>query len=150
MRNNVPYYELGDNVILDLGRCGHDFYQKLNEIVAGVQNYHQEFTWAVKLIYETTINDLIRILHLHPSEVVERLKYFPRSDSLTDVWSFIEHESYDEVAIVCQEYGLKIYLHLKFQFQEIPNDVCYIPIQLGIDYVVVSQARKLSSYTNGD
>lgn len=138
MTDLIPPTVLGESFILDLGDLGQRYYKELNDYFSKIKNYTEEFRWAINMVYETTLEDLIRIMGGDGIKVIEILKSFPSSKSISDLILSIEYFEYDELVPICQQYALAFYFKLRPQIESSYERI-YIPKMLGLDYVVITE-----------
>lgn len=133
------HYKTGDKQILDLGRNGYDYYNALMMLFQ--QHYSvTESEWMVQGFYDNTIGQLIRFLHLEPTEVIEYIKSFPLMNDMLELQAILDPIMMEEqLRPVCQEHILHLFLDLRtqpfFNFNGVNR--LFIPFKIGFDYVII-------------
>lgn len=134
------------SVVLDLARLGYQYRGALYEFIlkTTVINDDPTVDGIVDSIYRVTLRDLADLLGRPNMGAIKELIDFPSSDSMEEVLDHLEFPHIDQLANLCKDHCVGIYMHLLQQFDPV-NGANYILVQAGMDYLALNEYVPVSA-----
>lgn len=107
-----PVTKQVETIILDIGRDGYDFAERIDDILSVLDEYDTILKQYVDVIFQLVVGDTIRLLDFDPQDAISELKLFPRTEPFEDIVLLMEPERFSRLVGLCQEFATQFYLRI--------------------------------------
>jgi hypothetical protein len=144
-----PKHVLGQRCIIHTGIWGMDFYKALYDFIIGGKMDPDGDPMRIRYFYDGIMSDIVRAMGLPEPQAMRLLRQLPAKDTLDTLgWMADTQEQLEEIIDLVQRWVEFMYHKVLFTQVDTSGNVLYIPDQIGLDYLAVTEVKPAYTHTN--